>query len=136
VAGVPPVDFTKVTDGTSNTVMVAEQGRPDPTCSNLNNGLGDCRAFGWAGGMWSAGWGASGNWWHGITTVRSRINDPILTTSSSYPYYRNTKIMSQHTGGVHALLADGSVRYFSENINFQTWVNLNSRADGVPLGEF
>jgi len=43
---------------------------------------------------------------------------------------------SQHTGGVHTLLGDGSTRFVSENIDFQTWQNLGSVADGNPLGDF
>jgi type II secretory pathway pseudopilin PulG len=43
---------------------------------------------------------------------------------------------SLHTGGVHTLLGDGSTRFVSENIDFQTWQNLGSVADGNPLGDF
>jgi prepilin-type processing-associated H-X9-DG protein len=44
--------------------------------------------------------------------------------------------MSSHTGGAHAVMADGSVRFFSENMNEPTWANLCSKADSVPVGEF
>jgi prepilin-type N-terminal cleavage/methylation domain-containing protein/prepilin-type processing-associated H-X9-DG protein len=43
---------------------------------------------------------------------------------------------SRHTGGVHAVLADGSVRFVSENVDLLTWQRLGARADGAPLGEF
>jgi prepilin-type N-terminal cleavage/methylation domain-containing protein len=43
---------------------------------------------------------------------------------------------SRHTGGVQATLADGSVRFISENINLATWQNLGNRKDGQILGEF
>ena len=43
---------------------------------------------------------------------------------------------SRHTGGVHVGLADGSVRFISENIDLQTWQWLGARADGNPVGEF
>lgn len=43
---------------------------------------------------------------------------------------------STHTGGVHLILADGAVRFVSENINTGTWNNLGARSDGVVLGDF
>ncbi|MBI1349265.1 DUF1559 domain-containing protein [bacterium] len=128
---IPPVDTAKITDGTSNTVMVAEQSRPDPTCSYASN---DCRSFAHAGGMWSAGNGGT-NWWHGVTVVRGTINQ-ASNIVSNYPYYRHTKVMSIHTGGAHVLLADGAVRFVSENMNEPTWANLCSKGDGVPVGEY
>jgi prepilin-type N-terminal cleavage/methylation domain-containing protein/prepilin-type processing-associated H-X9-DG protein len=70
--------------------------------------------------------------------LRRCINKPkdpcIFTTSTS----SNTVMFarSYHTGGVHALLADGSVRFVSENIALVTWQNLGSRNDGTVLGEF
>jgi prepilin-type N-terminal cleavage/methylation domain-containing protein len=131
---IPPVDIAKITDGTTNTVMVAEQSAPDPTCANFNGGQRDCRGFGHAGGMWSAGNGGT-DWWHGITVVRGTINQ-ASDIVSNYPYRRHTKVMSSHTGGAHGLMSDGSVRFFSQNMNEPTWANLNSKADGVPLGEF
>lgn len=129
---IPPVDVAKITDGTTNTVMVAEQSNLDPTCSYAGK---DCRASGHAGGLWSGGNGGS-NWWHGITTTRGLINDKAAPFGTAYPYYRHTKVLSAHTGGAHVLMADGSVRFVSENINEPTWANLCSKADGVPLGEF
>jgi prepilin-type N-terminal cleavage/methylation domain-containing protein len=43
---------------------------------------------------------------------------------------------SNHEGGVHVCLADGSARFISENIDYMTWQRLGSRHDGQPLGEF
>jgi len=43
---------------------------------------------------------------------------------------------SYHTGGVQAVLADGSVRFFSDNINRQTWMKLGMPRDGLTIGEF
>lgn len=36
---------------------------------------------------------------------------------------------SQHEGGVHMLMADGSTHFFSENIDLTLWRNLSARAD-------
>jgi hypothetical protein len=43
---------------------------------------------------------------------------------------------SRHVGGVHVLLADGAVRFVSNNINLTTWRNLGFKKDGEVLGEF
>lgn len=43
---------------------------------------------------------------------------------------------SFHTGGVHVAMADGSVRFIQNNINWTTWNNLGNRFDGQNLGDF
>ena len=43
---------------------------------------------------------------------------------------------SMHEGGVHAGMADGSVRFLSENINRALYSYLGQRADNQVLGEF
>ena len=43
---------------------------------------------------------------------------------------------SAHEGGVHAGMADGSVRFLSENINSALYSYLGQRADNQVLGEF
>ncbi|MDB5338219.1 MAG: hypothetical protein JWN70_3838 [Planctomycetaceae bacterium] len=52
-------------------------------------------------------------------------------SGSSVQYAR-----SYHIGGAHGLLADGSVRFISSNINRATFQNLGSRNDGNVVGEF
>lgn len=43
---------------------------------------------------------------------------------------------SFHVGGVHTLLADGAVRFISENIDFGLWQNIGSSNQNDPVGEF
>jgi prepilin-type processing-associated H-X9-DG protein len=43
---------------------------------------------------------------------------------------------SQHSGGVNACLADGSVRFVRDNISLFTWQRLGHMKDGQPLGPF
>ncbi len=43
---------------------------------------------------------------------------------------------SKHTGGVHALLCDGSARFISQNIDINTWRNLSTMSDGNTVGDF
>ncbi|MCA9091547.1 MAG: DUF1559 domain-containing protein [Planctomycetaceae bacterium] len=51
-------------------------------------------------------------------------------------YALNTVLNSFHTGGIHALLADGSVRFVSDNIDIGTLRSLGSAHDGPVVGEF
>lgn len=43
---------------------------------------------------------------------------------------------SRHVGGVHCLMADGSVRFVSNNLDFNTWQRLGAISDGQVVGEF
>ena len=43
---------------------------------------------------------------------------------------------SEHQGGVHVLMADGSVRFVQDTIDNFTWWGLGTRGDGEVLGEF
>jgi prepilin-type N-terminal cleavage/methylation domain-containing protein len=41
---------------------------------------------------------------------------------------------SRHPGGSQGVLADGSVRFFNDNVDLLTWQRLGARADGGVLG--
>ena len=43
---------------------------------------------------------------------------------------------SEHTGGAHFVLADGSVRFLSQNLDETVFVLANLIADGRPVGDF
>ena len=43
---------------------------------------------------------------------------------------------SMHTGGAHAVLGDGGVRFLSENIDLSILTYLCRAADGQVMGEF
>ena len=48
----------------------------------------------------------------------------------------NHGLYSQHTGGVHVLVADGSVHFISNSINMLTLRHLSTRDDNQVIGEF
>ena len=48
----------------------------------------------------------------------------------------NDEPFSLHVGGVHALLGDGTVRFISDNIDYNNLRRLANPKDGEPLGEF
>ena len=45
-------------------------------------------------------------------------------------------LSSWHEGGAQMAIADGSVRFISENIDSFTYQNLGNRADGQMIGDF
>jgi prepilin-type N-terminal cleavage/methylation domain-containing protein len=127
-----------VTDGTSNTIIVAEQsGRV---------GTSDLRA-GYHGGLSGLNNPGSGllaptyaasdlPYGSGTTAIRYNINTKTASLGSSSSYHANTVINSFHTGGTHALLTDGTVRFLSENMSFATLCQLAVKDDGLALGDF
>ncbi|MES2791910.1 MAG: DUF1559 domain-containing protein [Planctomycetota bacterium] len=135
------------TDGMSNTLLVGEQSGLTRNVDLSANGLGGWFSVGNHPGL--ATWGdgttlplstACGACYPGgITTVRYPPNAYKTTTpptpGNSY-FSFNTVLTSQHVGGIHALLADGSVRFVSDNINFLTLAQLCVRDDGMVLGEY
>jgi prepilin-type N-terminal cleavage/methylation domain-containing protein/prepilin-type processing-associated H-X9-DG protein len=50
--------------------------------------------------------------------------------------YFHVSASSYHTGGVNICLADGSVRFVSDSVNFTTWQALGSRSGGEVLGDY
>lgn len=59
-------------------------------------------------------------------------NDPGFIPTNSH----NIASRSRHTGGVQSVLCDGSVRFFSENIDLSIWQGLTTRAGGETLGAY
>jgi len=129
-----------LTDGTSNTIVIGEQSgnsNPDPFVRQQAN-----YHSGWSG---SAVPGTLSSWKSvpndhkyasGITSVFHRPNPKSVGEEGNQPWRSNTPLTSFHTGGVHVLLGDGSVRFLGENINVTTLQSLCVRDDGLVVGEW
>ena len=133
-----PVNFARITDGTSNTIAVGEHSDymldPDGVTKY------DARPSNWAGGAWSAGPCnfASGGWTLNLTVPRFPVNSIYSGNyTQKYNYALHNGLRSAHTGGVQILMADGSCRFMSENIDFgKVTLALSLRDDSTPIGEF
>ncbi|HVJ86243.1 MAG TPA: DUF1559 domain-containing protein [Caulifigura sp.] len=107
-----------VTDGTSNTFLVGEVtgGRPS-----------SYECYPWAVmNLSDTGNGING----AFTTPGGRTN------WSATPDMNDAGFSSYHTGGAHFLMADGAVRFVSQNISSSTLQALGSRGNGEVVGEF
>ena len=122
-----------VTDGTSNTLIIAEiagrnstyrAGRKimdwsDP--ANLNSG---------------GGWGDvlnGENWPEGSLYDGTGSTGPCIINCSNE---RGRGVYSFHTGGVQILMTDGSVRFASESMRGANFAQLIAHSDGLVLGDF
>jgi prepilin-type N-terminal cleavage/methylation domain-containing protein/prepilin-type processing-associated H-X9-DG protein len=125
-----------ITDGTSNTLLMAEViiGATQGTTGyehrgDVYNDDYNCAMF------------------NGYTTPNSKVPDWIASSYCQYPYANNPPCIkvptasqdsynasrSRHSGGVNALLCDGSVKFFKDSINIATWRALASTQGGEVI---
>jgi hypothetical protein len=75
-------------------------------------------------------WTRGNNGGSGTTkNVAYPINSTFYNGSDNF---NDISMGSDHTGGAHFLLGDGSVHFISENIDFPTYLTLASRASLEP----
>lgn len=80
--------------------------------------------------------------WNGGTGNSAVINNNKGTAGAAACAYTtnncgpNDEPFSLHTGGCHALLCDGSVRFISENTDVQVIRRVCDPSDGEVVGEF
>lgn len=63
------------------------------------------------------------------------LGNPIIHPPN-FPTLHVGQMQSDHPGGAHVLLGDGSVRFVAETIHLQTFAHLTSIAEGEIVGEF
>jgi prepilin-type N-terminal cleavage/methylation domain-containing protein/prepilin-type processing-associated H-X9-DG protein len=133
-----------ITDGTSNTIMVGERSSLKYARQTVPTG------------PWAGVWAGQELTCNGITNVwclvgrteyqmNSGAHSDVTgsTTAADSPL---EGFGSQHAGGAHFLLADGSVRFISENIQWNDLLNsyddvgiyhsLGSKSDGRAIGDY
>jgi prepilin-type N-terminal cleavage/methylation domain-containing protein len=141
--------FRDITDGSSNTLMISEQ-------SGQILGATDNRTANPPSGCWMGGknprlpngnrtWSSTGTHaanpeitdmrCYNTTTIRQTPNPPRGPNWQVHPNC-NTPLASNHEGGVHVLLGDGSVRFISDSIDLTLLKYLADKDDGQVIGEF
>ncbi len=114
----------QISDGTSSTIMMGEV---RPSCTS----------------WFLAGWGSPGP--SRTATTMIPINYDSCKVDFSGPlgecnYYDNHNtaqgFKSKHQGGAHYLFCDGTVRFLSTNISYDTYQRLGDRRDGKTVPQF
>jgi prepilin-type N-terminal cleavage/methylation domain-containing protein len=128
-----------ITDGASNTLCMGEVLWVDHH-NNSQTGNGTGGKPHWATGIptqisFSTAGGINANW-EAFATGPGGCRGPNTTSGSFCGGARHAALQSQHTGGAHVLLADGAVRFISENINQLTLDALGTRDGRETVGEF
>ncbi|QDT91797.1 DUF1559 domain-containing protein [Gimesia algae] len=100
-------DFT---DGTSNTIQVGE-------AATMGNYVGAV-------------------WMGVIDDVHDNMANATNTATWAINGTDSDAFNSTHTGGCHFLLGDGKVRFISENINRDLYVDLATKNGGEVIGEY
>ena len=140
------INLSAATDGSSNTIMVGEasmfiipSGGTTRTLQ-VNGAHGIMMGTSTLATVRSINGGTFERCFN-LTTVNYPPNAPVIDNNGSWPgvgnnFGSNNPLNSAHTGGVHVLLADGSTRFISDNIDMGTLRRLSSRDDGQVIGEF
>ena len=124
-------NFRDIVDGSSNTVAMAE------TCLNVYNGNGEpWSCIDWVGGafVYFASGGTTGrilinDWYNPGWAWTTYVGTPGTVISWAGP-------SSQHDGGMHVVMADGAVRFISQNTDSTIIQRLGYIADRNPIGAF
>lgn len=131
------IGTSEIIDGTSNTVMAAENiVAKEPTVSPANE-------RDWRGHIYRGQWG--GVLFSTLETPNTPVADEQIrcetsVTNAVYTYApcitgRGTNVMyarSYHPGGVNAVLADGSTRFVSNSVDHGLWYLTGCRNDSKP----
>lgn len=104
-------------DGSSNTFLVAELSK------TLPSGVSQYRT--WIRGN-NGGSGTTKN-------VTYPINSTFYNGSNNF---NDISFGSDHVGGCHVLMADGTVRFINQNIDLSLYKSLASRQSGEPVADF
>lgn len=131
--------FRDIIDGSSNTLAAGEVLWVDHS-NNSVSGNGTGGKPHWATGIptqmsFSTAGGINANW-TAFATAPGGCRGPNTTSGGFCGGPRHAALQSQHPAGAQVMLADGSVRFVSENINQVTLDRLATRQGGEVIDEF
>ncbi len=112
-------------DGASTTLLLAERARSQGAAT-------------WAGVSFNkTNSTAVGQPWNPATIGATPSESLVLGSAANAPNAANaTAFGSSHSGGLHALFADGRADFLKTSINITIWRNLANRADGQYAGDY
>lgn len=122
-----------VTDGTSNTVFLGEHSSilSNKTWYGTVPYAATCPKPGWPSDCNSAGCLL------GVHSGPDTHDHPqVVIHAPNHPFGHTDEMLSEHVGGAHVMMGDGSVRFISQFVDAFAWVALNTRANGEVIGEF
>jgi prepilin-type N-terminal cleavage/methylation domain-containing protein/prepilin-type processing-associated H-X9-DG protein len=131
----PSTRMSEITDGLSNTLAISE---------TIKGHDGDLRGFSW--------WGGGCHFETYLTpnsnqpdsleaasycVTSNRLNPPCIgrDTSGGLANQESIAARSRHPSGVQAVMCDGSVKFFSNNVALDPWRALGSAAGGDAIGD-
>ncbi len=120
------ISYQRIRDGASNTILVGEK-RIVPGTNELGWISGTRATLRNTGVPINRGWDLGGNV-PGGGGLKKPLPSPSDTATSGFSSF--------HTGGSQCVLADGSVRFISENISTNILSFLGNREDMQVIGEF
>jgi prepilin-type processing-associated H-X9-DG protein len=138
------VKMTEISDGTSNTILIGEQG------NHLRDAAGNIiLGSDYGGGRiavtcqgpdgWIQGCNLAGrNEVYNVATIRYPINQMGMTLNAGGcedNVGANIPLSSLHSGGCNLLFGDGSVRFWTDSTPLATLSAAASRIDGQPVNE-
>jgi prepilin-type N-terminal cleavage/methylation domain-containing protein/prepilin-type processing-associated H-X9-DG protein len=124
--------FRNITDGTSNTIIVHEStGRHQELVNDRVAGkiIVKVPEFGCWFDYWS---GPNAGWMYGFQDNGTTQKGPRFLNATN----KWANPWSSHTGGVQAAMADGSVRFLSDNMSNLTFIGMCTDSGSEVLGEF
>jgi prepilin-type N-terminal cleavage/methylation domain-containing protein/prepilin-type processing-associated H-X9-DG protein len=151
------IGFKAVLDGMSNTVAFSEStvgggtnpsspsgGPPQDSAREVLELTGatvttDASCVPGSGGNWSGMRGAkwmNGHYGDTLYNHYYRPNSTQFDCGNASHNFAQTAARSNHNGGVHLLLCDGSVRFANDNIDLKTWRALATRYGKEVLTAF
>ena len=127
------ISTAHVTDGLSNTVFLGEHSSKlsDKTWYGTVPYAATCPKPGWPSDCNSAGCLV------GVHSGPDTHDHPqVVIHAPNHPFGHTDEMYSEHIGGAHVLLGDGSVRFMSQFVDPFTWVALSTRNGGQLVGEY
>lgn len=115
-----------ITDGTSNTILLAEDaGRPNLFRKGQDTGANTADGWGWADP-------------DGVGISLDGVQADLVTTGGTcfINCTNDSEVYAFHTGGTNVVMADGSVRFVSQSIAAATFAALVTRDAGDIVANF